>query len=422
MSKIVACVVKEFRLIKRDYGGLLLLFAMPLFLVLVMTLLQESTFNSINEKRIKVALLNADQSLIGNSFKNGLEQSSIFQIQETVDGRPFTPADVKEVVANGKFNIGIVVPEQTTKQVKSNVLNMVSRQLPDFIRYASDSTLTSSIEIYYDPTTKPAFKQAISSSLNSHLAKVENQILLKTYANVISAITNLEVPEYEETPAVVSFHEQYASSLKSTILPNAVQHNIPAWTLFAMFFICIPLSANLISERQQASIIRLTTLPVSKTTLLLGKVIVYVVICLLQALLIFAVGKFIMPLLGLPSLQFGNHHFILVLFTLCCALAATGLGVAIGTLFKSNIQAGATGSVLVMIMAAIGGIWVPVYLMPNVMRQLSAVSPLNWGITGYYDLFIRNGSFFDVLPQMIKLVLFFITMLLIAAYFYKRNK
>ncbi len=418
MNKLWGTIRKEFLLLKRDYEGLLLLFAMPLFLVVVMTLLQDSTFRSINEKRIKVAFLSADNGLVGEAFENGLSNSDFFTLVKH-DTATTTPEQLKQAVANGKYTLGVIVPENTTKSVKNSVMQMVKEQLPDFITTNSDLILERTIDIVYDPTTKPSMKQAISSSLESFIAKVENRIIIKAYSNVLSAITNLHVDEKDDVPDVIQIKESFASSSGSSILPNSVQHNIPAWTLFAMFFICIPLAGNIIREKQAGSMVRLSTLPVSPVILLLGKVLIYVMVCLLQALFIFLVGKFLMPYLGLPALQFGHDLFALFLLTLSCGLAATGLGVAIGNLSKTMVQAGSFGSILVMILAAIGGIWVPIYLMPQAMRLLSHVSPLNWGITAYYDLFIRNAGLIDILPEILKLLAFFVVMLFIAAYFRK---
>jgi ABC-2 type transport system permease protein len=70
-----------------------------------------------------------------------------------------------------------------------------------------------------------------------------------------------------------------------------------------------------------------------------------------------------------------------------------------------------------MILAAIGGIWVPVFAMPPIMRHLSVLSPLNWGLNGFYDIFIRNAGFMTILPNCIWLLLFFGFCLALSVYF-----
>jgi ABC-2 type transport system permease protein len=50
----------------------------------------------------------------------------------------------------------------------------------------------------------------------------------------------------------ISFKEIVPMVGDREIKPNSVQHNVPAWTLFAIFFIVIPLSINIVKEKTRA--------------------------------------------------------------------------------------------------------------------------------------------------------------------------
>ena len=78
-----------------------------------------------------------------------------------------------------------------------------------------------------------------------------------------------------------------------------------------------------------------------------------------------------------------------------------------GTLFSSQQQAAIFGAISVVIMAAVGGIWVPTFMMTELMQVISNISPLNWGLTGYYTIILRNGGVVDILPQLVLLAAFF---------------
>jgi ABC-2 type transport system permease protein len=76
----------------------------------------------------------------------------------------------------------------------------------------------------------------------------------------------------------------------------------------------------------------------------------------------------------------------------------------------------------VVVLAALGGVWVPVFMMPNFMQVLSNLSPMNWGLNAFYDVFLRNVGFLEILPKLILLFLFFIiTTLISIAYHNKKN-
>src|SRR6185295_8475215 len=86
-------------------------------------------------------------------------------------------------------------------------------------------------------------------------------------------------------------------------IPNATQHNIPAWTIFAMFFIVISLGSSVVREKLNGSFVRLKTLPTSYLVALLSKQITYLVVTLAQTAVIFSIGIWLFPVLGLPKLN-----------------------------------------------------------------------------------------------------------------------
>ncbi len=72
-----------------------------------------------------------------------------------------------------------------------------------------------------------------------------------------------------------------------------------------------------------------------------------------------------------------------------------------------------------VILAAIGGVWIPVFIMPKTMQIIAKISPMNWGLNGFYDVILRNGKFIDILPEISLLGLFFIVLLSISIYYDK---
>jgi len=126
-----------------------------------------------------------------------------------------------------------------------------------------------------------------------------------------------------------------------------------------------------------------------------------------------------MPVLGLPGLQIGGNYLALFFISFASALAASGFGIAIGSVASTHVQASTFGSVSTVILAAIGGVWVPVMVMPEIMRKISAFSPLNWGVNGYYNVFLRNASLMDVMPEILKLMAFFVFCIAMGVWFRK---
>ncbi|MCK5504436.1 MAG: ABC transporter permease, partial [Thermodesulfovibrionia bacterium] len=191
------------------------------------------------------------------------------------------------------------------------------------------------------------------------------------------------------------------------------------WTMFAIFFICIPLAGNMIKERNDGISVRLRTMPGSYLTHVLGKIIVYLCVCMIQFVLMLLVGVYILPMLGTEILEMGSDYSAMMLMAVSSGLAATGFGVMLGTLATTHEQASTFGAISVVVAAALGGVMVPVFVMPEIMQKVSVISPLSWGLNGFLDIFLREGNLFEVLPDAMKLLMFFISTLLISRLRYK---
>ncbi len=183
-----------------------------------------------------------------------------------------------------------------------------------------------------------------------------------------------------------------------------------------MFFIVLPLGGSIIRERQQGTFARLYTMPVSMVSIFLGKVVAFVLVCQLQFNLMLLVGFVVLPLLGVPSLALSSGFLPLAGLSLSSALAATGFGLFIGAWSRSYEQASMFGATSVVIAAAMGGIMVPIFVMPPAMRSLSHFSPLAWAHQGFMDVFLREGQLADVMPNMIWLIGFFVVCMGLACF------
>ena len=107
---------------------------------------------------------------------------------------------------------------------------------------------------------------------------------------------------------------------------------------------------------------------------------------------------------------------------LAASLAATGYGLMVGSLAKTYEQASMFGAVSIVIAAALGGIMMPVYVMPRTMQDISAFSPLSWGLTAFQDILVRGGSLQTALPEMSYLLLFFVATVTISGWTIRNNR
>jgi len=424
MYKIYMSVLKEILLLKRDLGGVIILFVMPLVLVITVTLIQDNTFKQTSNAKIPILLVNNDNGKVSQSVNENLEKSNAFEVITQFNGKPITESEAKEAVFKGKYQMAIVIPQNLSSDLQSKIDQNVNKIMTGFgmgdtlKKKVFEKKITQKeVKLYFDPAVQLGFKNGVMSSIDKMISQIETQSIYSAFQEQIGdADFNFEQKSF------INFKEIVPTINNKEIKPNSVQHNVPAWTLFAMFFIVIPLSINIVKEKTQGTFIRLHTNPVRGWVVIAGKTITYLIICMIQFYMMLAVAIFLFPHLGLPALSLNFSLVLMSIVAVFCGFAAIGYGILVGTIAKTQEQSAPFGSTSVIILAAIGGVWVPVFAMPKIMQIVAQCSPMNWGLNAFYDVILRNAGISDVLPEISLLFLFFIVTTTIALFYDKKKR
>ncbi len=425
MRKLLSSTYKELLLLSRDMGGLVILFVMPLVLIITITLIQDGSFKTINNTKIPILFVDNDKGDISDKIFDNLNKSDAFEIVTQQDDVTITEASAKSSVLKGNYQLAVVIPKNLSsdlqKKVDQNVSNILSELgVEEDTIISNEPIQAKEIKLYFDPAVQKTFKNAVINNIDKMISKIESKSIYEAFQEELS--DDPSDNSLLEESNFVSFKEINPKEGELAIIPNSTQHNVPAWTLFAIFFIVIPLSINIVKEKNQGTFVRLRTNPVSYLTVLGGKIVTYLMVCLLQFLLMLAVGVYVLPLLDLPALQVGSNFITLFVVAFFSGLAAIGFGILLGTLSTTPEQSAPFGATSVVILAAIGGVWVPVFLMPRFMQLVSNISPMNWGLNAFYDVFLRQGGLKEVLPEIGMLLLFFIITVAISVIYDKKKR
>lgn len=425
MLRYLSVCRKEILLLLRDKAGLAMLFFMPVVLIVISSLMQESGWGQLTKNsKVDILFVDDDHDTLGTMIRQGFTAGA-FNVIDSLDNRLLTDTSARNAVKTGRCQIAIVIPEHASRTMRAGVRQAVAKTLAGFgigdarlaqLMGGNDSV---NVRIYFDPAVKTTFRNALISSVKANYYRIQAEWVFMMFNKEMAAQMPMYNPPKEAFADRLGFVEEYPSYRETELIPNSTQHNVPAWTIFAMFFIVIPLTQSLIQEREGGSLLRSLTMPVPYMTLLMGKVGVYFVVCIIQTIAMLIAGMTLLPLFGLPSLVLGNDVAGLILMTVTVSLASVGYGLMVGTIARTHQQAASFGSISIIILAAMGGLWVPIYLMPSFMRAVSTLSPLNWAITGYYSIFLRGGSLVNILPEVTRLLLFFLSTVTVTAIYHK---
>jgi ABC-2 type transport system permease protein len=404
MFKLGATILKDLRILIRDKVGLTLMFVMPIFLVLIITSIQNSTFELVNESKMPLLLCNKDTGSLSKQYIETIRKIGMFDItQVTSDSEA---AGLNSIMHEKDALIAIIIPSDFSASIrlKSEEVTAKAIDIADSVLSSNSSIKGQPILFLYNPVLQQSFRQSIEGALNSALQIVEGKQIVQ---HLYFSINEKNLPESLEHDILnnsISITEIPAARDGSKSVPNSTQHNVPAWTIFAMFFIVISLGSSIVREKLSGSFVRLKTLPTSYIVALFSKQVTYLGVTMLQVIVIFSLGIWLFPSLGLPKLELPHDIAGLIIVSLLCGWCAVSYAICIGTFAKTQEQANGFGSVSIVILAAIGGILVPSFAMPQSFSVVMKLSPLYWCLESYYGLFLERGSFQDILKSVVPLI------------------
>ncbi len=382
MSPLVACIVKELRLLRRDLHGLALLFILPLVFILIMSLALQDLFASRAGHLADVLLIDRDATPKSEMLQEALAKNEAFGIKRQV-----APRDMKAALRDGRYAFAVEI----RKGYGASLEGMPDARIPPLL------SLTVA------PDTDKRTEMLMLAALGEANGLQRTEQLIQFLPTEDPFGYPIDPPKVEAPKIDLAY--AYAPARPGDS-PSAVQQSVPAWLVFAIFFVSIPFSNTFIRERQLGVQRRLQTIDVGPLTQFLGKLIPYFLVNQLQVVLMLGAGMFIVPLIGGQALQLNGSLFALFLLSGAVSLAALGLALLIAVSARTSEQATMASGLGAIVLAALGGIMIPKFVMPEGMQAIADLSPMAWGLDGFLGLLLRGGGVGDIWGELAKLTAF----------------
>ncbi len=374
---IIALAQKELQLLMRDLHGLAVLFLMPLAFVVIMALALPSQ-QEIAQRTYSISIKDTANNQSSQLLLAFLKRDTQLSHEPTTD-----TVAVIEITQGFDFN------------------NL------------------DKVKLEISAQTSPVDRLILQQSLQLALAKVNlHQQLLDMelfYPDDPLDARLLAVESQAQLP-VISVSSQQASPL-----PSPVQQSVPSWMIFGMFFIVLPIAQTLLNERNNSTLMRLRSFGLSSSLILVTKLMPYLLINQIQFWLLIAVGIWLVPMLGGEAFLLTGNLLDYQILALAISLTTLSLAALIAVVVKTQEQAVVAGGGLNIILAGLGGIMVPTYMMAANLKAIAAYSPMNWGLTAFHQLLLENKTLAEIGPQLLVMLAFSLIMLLLADRLFQRQ-
>jgi ABC-2 type transport system permease protein len=377
---------KEWRLLSRNPHGLAALFLMPAIFLLVMSFALKNTLTSADIALPQTGWLVEDSNPLAMLWSNDW-------IERNGGQRFGSRALLQDALRARRVQAGVIVLDGWVGP----------ESLPRADR----------IELWLSNRIHPGAAGRLRTDISFSMLQLQIKSRVAAAGPLASILLN-SAKESDLVPPLGSPTIRYLYEIESGRKMTAVQQSVPAWLIFGMFFVVIPLAGVLIQERNDGTLARIATFGVSPLTILGGKLAAFMALNWVQLLLMLLVGRWLVPLLGGDTLYIDLQVGWFLLIVFATSAAAVGLALLIGAYARSFDHAAALGGGANVVLAALAGIMVPRTLMPPAMQTVSEWSPMGWALDGMQTVFLGAPDASQVVPKVSLLLSFACACLLLS--------
>ncbi len=401
--KALSVAWKDLQILFKDRGSVLYLFLVPIAFIFVFSGALGQLDQPAQDQRLPLPVVNLDPGgQAAEAFSAGLnaaggivvvpyaEADALAKLRaETnreIDRVLIIPAGFTSDTGSGKLATLRLISHPEADEAQTRAIRLVVEGVADDM--ALETQLVASLERMADMVAAdPAASQAFT----------KERIVAQARAQFAAAAQDPLVSIRQSTPGAFSQQEE------ATPISD-VRVRVAGFTVLFAFLAAQATARSVYEEKKGGSFRRLLAAPISKASLLAGKMLPNLAIVLLQIAVIFAFGMFVLPLLGMERLTLGRDVLGVGVVSLLVALCSTSLGVLIAALSKTEGQVGGIASLIIWAMGIVGGSLVPLYLFTQgPISQVGKVVPVHWANEAYYGLMVRGLTLADIGPALLAL-------------------
>jgi ABC-2 type transport system permease protein len=366
IRRIKALTKKEFIQMSRDIRSLMGALFNPLLMIFLF-----GYALSLDVDRIPTVVLDLDRTPVSREFIHRLTDSRYFTLVRYLD----RDADVDASLAKGEALMALVIPLDFASKVKQGV------HAPIQVVFDGSDSNTATIALGYLKAVAAGFDIAL-----------QKQRIRRAGLKMV------------DMPLEARIRVWFNPELKSK---NFI---IPGLTGVIMMAICSVMTALSVSkEKETGTLEQLISTPITSLELLLGKLLPYLAVGLVDLALVVGAAVLIF------DVPFRGSYINLFITSLIFLIGSLSWGLFVSVVAKSQIQASQISVISAFLPSfLLSGFIYPIENMPVVLQALTFIVPARYFVEVLKGLFLQGVGLTVLWPQVLALVLYAVLVLNLA--------
>jgi len=409
---LLAMVRKDLQLFFSDRRSVIVSFVVPIAIASFFGAVFSGSGQNREPARIAVAILDQDGSAISKAIVAGAETDKNLKVAKpTVD-------EAREAVKKGSIAVAVVIPKGFGDASGQAFFGDGEKPVLTLLHDPSKSTELAMVrgvltQHVMEAVSQEMFggdqgRQLIEKTLpqiqsSTTMAADQKRLLMEMLGSVQKfykdqpATGTQGAPQRRGLTMPYTVNEE-AMTAGSNIAYNGYAHSFAGMAIQFLLFAMANIGVEMLLERRRGLWSRMRSAPVSKLTLLSGKAASGTLISLMILLVSFG---FAMVVFGV-RIQGSVIGFLGI--SIACAVMASTFGLLVAALGNSPATARGVTTLAVLMMVMLGGAWVPTFIFPAWLQQVTLVVPVRWAVEGLDAMTWRgiglSGALMPVLVLM----------------------
>ena len=368
-------IYKDLLLFLKDKKSIVISFLLPILLTSFFAFLFGAVKLKSTDKQIRLSIVVEENSHQIDSITKLLADSPSFLITNLSAEGALTVFKERESDAILTFEKGFTVDLTSSLNKHFTLIYDHSEQAKSaFILYQLNRTIAPFIMARRN-------SEVLENSLNNMLEGMGESDKEIMKADIKNQFTQNSPSDNAFNPIGVSI----LAPKKTLNTPELIQA-VSGTAIMLLLFSVINLGSTLLSEISHGSFKRVLLSPVPSSFIIISKLVTGVIISYTQLLILFVFSVLVL------GLDLSGNGLELLLLIGISALACSGFGVFFAVICESKKQLDSLSTLFILLMSALGGSMVPLFLLPESVQTFSHFSINYWFISACYDLFWREYS------------------------------
>jgi ABC-2 type transport system permease protein len=404
--KSLSVALKDLQIMLTDRGELIQLFLLPLVFIIVFSGALGAIGSGEEDTRLPLPVVDLDGGEAAEALQAGLEAAG------GVRPEIFDQAEAQRQIDGNEISRMLVIPADFTSGTQAGQvveLRLVSH--PD-----ADTQETEAVRlVVVGVTSDLALEQQIMASLRQ-MGEMQANVqeggeVFNTERVLAQARSQFERAQTQ--PLIDISQTVPTQSGEREELPDLDLLAISGIAVLFVFATAQVTARSIYDEKKVGSFRRLLAAPMSKSSILAGKMLPNIVVGLIQFAVIFAFGVFGMRLFGLSSASIGNDLLAVFLVCLVITLCSTALGILLAAIARTENQIGGLSTLVVWGLGILGGAFIPIFILDQYLGPVVKLVPQYWANRALSSLMLRGLGLADVAIEIAVLLGFTLIFFLI---------